>query len=85
MINYNGVNCIVVDAPIGGVDGKFIYTLRLINGNKNQTLSNTYLASGTPWFSLGSAINEHSERFNDLGDRSAGFREYYNFLPTSIC
>lgn len=80
---FNGLNCIVTEAPVGGVDGKFIYTVRLINSDSNKTLSNDYLASGTYWFSLGSAINEHSERFNDLGDRSAGFREYYNFLPTA--
>lgn len=80
---YNGVNVIVTNYALSPTGDKHIYRCRLINNNSAKYLDNAYVTGGTKWFSLGSAINEHSEYFNDLGDRSAGYREYYNFLPTA--
>jgi hypothetical protein len=77
---YNGVEMyITADDIIPAGDG-FIYTVQLVNNDNTKFLDNKYLKIGTKVFRKGSARGEYGERFSDLGNVSAGFREFYNFV-----
>ena len=77
---YNGVEMyITADDIIPAGDG-FIYTVQLVNNDNTKYLDNKYLKVGTKVFRKGSARGEYGERFSDLGNVSAGFREFYNFV-----
>ncbi len=77
---YNGVELyITADDVIPAGDG-FIYTVQLVNNDNTKYLDNKYLKVGTKVFRKGSARGEYGERFSDLGNVSAGFREFYNFV-----
>ena len=77
---YNGVELyITADDIIPAGDG-FIYTVQLVNNDNTKFLDNKYLKVGTKVFRKGSARGEYGERFSDLGNVSAGFREFYNFV-----
>jgi len=78
---YNGVEMYIVPTeeiiPMG--DG-FIYTVQLVDNDNTKYLDNKYLKVGTKVFRKGSARGEYGERFSDLGNVSAGFREFYNYV-----
>jgi hypothetical protein len=77
---YNGVEMyITVDDIITAGDG-FIYTVQLVNNDNTKYLDNKYLKIGTKVFRKGSARGEYGERFSDIGNVSAGFREFYNYV-----
>ena len=77
---YNGVEMyITVDDIIPSGDG-FIYTVQLVNNDNTKFLDNKYLKVGTKVFRKGSARGEYGERFSDIGNVSAGFREFYNYV-----
>lgn len=77
---YNGVEMyITADDIIPAGDG-FIYTVQLVNNDNAKFLDNKYLKVGTKVFRKGSARGEYGERFSDLGNVSAGFREFYNYV-----
>lgn len=77
---YNGVEMyITADDIIPAGDG-FIYTVQLVNNDNAKYLENKYLTIGTKIFRKGSARGEYGERFSDIGNVNAGFREYYNFV-----
>jgi len=77
---YNGVEMYVTaDDVIPAGDG-FIYTVQLVNNDNNKFLSNAYITTGTKLFRKGSARGEYGERFSDIGNVSAGFREFYNYV-----
>ncbi len=77
---YNGVELyITADDVIPAGDG-WIYTVQLVNNDNTKYLDNKYLKVGTKVFRKGSARGEYGERFSDLGNVSAGFREFYNFV-----
>ena len=77
---YNGVEMyITVDDVIPSGDG-FIYTVQLVNNDNTKFLDNKYLKVGTKVFRKGSARGEYGERFSDIGNVSAGFREFYNYV-----
>jgi len=77
---YNGVEMyITADDVIPSGDG-FIYTVQLVNNDNTKFLDSKYLKTGTKVFRKGSARGEYGERFSDLGNVSAGFREFYNFV-----
>ena len=77
---YNGVEMyITADDVIPSGDG-FIYTVQLVNNDNTKYLDSKYLKTGTKVFRKGSARGEYGERFSDLGNVSAGFREFYNFV-----
>ena len=77
---YNGVEMyITVDDIIPAGDG-FIYTVQLVNNDNTKFLDNKYLKVGTKVFRKGSARGEYGERFSDIGNVSAGFREFYNYV-----
>lgn len=77
---YNGVEMyITADDIIPSGDG-FIYTVQLVNNDNAKFLDNKYLRVGTKVFRKGSARGEYGERFSDLGNVSAGFREFYNYV-----
>jgi hypothetical protein len=77
---YNGVEMyITADDIIPAGDG-FIYTVQLVNNDNTKYLDNKYLIVGTKVFRKGSARGEYGERFSDIGNVSAGFREFYNYV-----
>ena len=77
---YNGVEMyITADDIIPAGDG-FIYTVQLVNNDNTKFLDNKYLKVGTKVFRKGSARGEYGERFSDIGNVSAGFREFYNYV-----
>jgi hypothetical protein len=77
---YNGVEMyITADDVIPAGDG-FIYTVQLVNNDNNKYLDNKYITTGTKVFRKGSARGEYGERFSDIGNVSAGFREFYNYV-----
>ena len=77
---YNGVELyITADDIIPAGDG-FIYTVQLVNNDNTKYLDNKYIKVGTKVFRKGSARGEYGERFSDLGNVSAGFREFYNYV-----
>jgi hypothetical protein len=77
---YNGVEMyITADDVIPTTDG-FVYTVQLVNNDNTKYLDNKYLKVGTKVFRKGSARGEYGERFSDLGDVRAGFREFYNYV-----
>jgi hypothetical protein len=77
---YNGVEMyITADDIIPAGDG-FIYTVQLVNNDNTKYLDNKYLKVGTKVFRKGSARGEYGERFSDIGNVSAGFREFYNYV-----
>jgi hypothetical protein len=77
---YNGAELyITADDIIPAGDG-FIYTVQLVNNDNLKFLDNKYLKVGTKVFRKGSARGEYGERFSDLGQVNAGFREFYNYV-----
>lgn len=77
---YNGVEMyITADDIIPAGDG-FIYTVQLVNNDNAKYLDNKYLKVGTKMFRKGSARGEYGERFSDIGNVNAGFREFYNYV-----
>lgn len=77
---YNGVELyIVADDIIPAGDG-FIYTVQLVNNDSTKFLDSKYVRQGTKMFRKGSARGEYGEKFSDLGNVSAGFREFYNYV-----
>jgi len=77
---YNGVELyITADDIIPAGDG-FIYTVQLVNNDSTKFLENKYVRQGTKMFRKGSARGEYGEKFSDLGNVSAGFREFYNYV-----
>jgi hypothetical protein len=77
---YNGVEMyITADDIIPAGDG-FIYTVQLVNNDSTKYLDNKYLRVGTKVSRKGSARGEYGERFSDIGNVNAGFREFYNYV-----
>ena len=77
---YNGLEMYVTAADILPTGDGFIYTVQLVNNDNAKYLDNKYLASGTKVFRKGSARGEYGERFSDIGNVNAGFREFYNYV-----
>ena len=77
---YNGLEMYVTAADILPTGDGFIYTVQLVNNDNAKYLDNKYLASGTKVFRKGSARGEYGERFSDIGQYGAGFREFYNYV-----
>jgi len=77
---YNGVELYITADDIVPTGDGFIYTVQLVNNDNAKYLDNKYLAPGTKMFRKGSARGEYGERFSDIGEYSAGFREFYNFV-----
>jgi len=77
---YNGVEMYITQDDVVPVGDGFVYTVQLVNNDNNKFLDNKYLTIGTKVFRKGSARGEYGERFSDLGNVSAGFREFYNYV-----
>ena len=77
---YNGLEMYVTVSDILPTGDGFIYTVQLVNNDNAKYLDNKYLAAGTKVFRKGSARGEYGERFSDIGQYGAGFREFYNFV-----
>ena len=77
---YNGLELYITADDILPTGDGFIYTVQLVNNSNGAALEAKYLAPGTKMFRKGSARGEYGERFSDIGELSAGFREYYNYV-----
>ena len=77
---YNGAELFVTADDILPTGDGFIYTVQLVNNDNLKFLDKAYLKPGTKFFRKGSARGEYGEKFSDIGEISAGFREYYNFV-----
>ena len=77
---YNGVEMYITADDVVPTGDGFVYTVQLVNNDNNKYINNDYLTIGTKIFRKGSARGEYGERFSDLGNVSAGFREFYNFV-----
>jgi hypothetical protein len=77
---YNGAEMYITAEDILPTGDGFIYTVQLVNNDSVKFLDNKYLAAGTKIFRKGSARGEYGERFSDIGEFGAGFREFYNFV-----
>ena len=78
---YNGAEILITEDDIIPTGDGFIYTGRLMNNDSTKYLDNKYLKQGTRYFRKGSARSgEYGQRFADMGEVSAGFREYYNYV-----
>jgi len=77
---YNGVEMYITQDDIIPAGDGFIYTVQLVNNDNAKYLDNKYLRVGTKVFRKGSARGEYGERFSDIGNVSAGFREFYNYV-----
>lgn len=78
---YNGAELIVTSDDIIPAGDGFIYTVQLVNDDNTKYLNDAFLKQGTKYFSKGSARSgDYGERFNDIGQINAGFREFYNFV-----
>lgn len=58
-----------------------IYTVQLVNNDNVQFLDNDFLKPGVKFFRVGSARGEYGQEFADMRIQ-AGYREFYNFLPS---
>lgn len=77
---YNGAEMYVTADDIIPAGDGFIYTVQLVNNDNLKFLDNKYVKQGTKIFRKGSARGEYGESFSDLGQVSAGFREFYNYV-----
>ncbi len=77
---YNGVEMYITADDVIPTNDGFVYTVQLVNNDNTKYLDNKYLKVGTKVFRKGSARGEYGERFSDLGDVRAGFREFYNYV-----
>jgi hypothetical protein len=77
---YNGVEMYITADDVIPTNDGFVYTVQLVNNDNAKYLDNKYLKVGTKVFRKGSARGEYGERFSDLGDVRAGFREFYNYV-----
>ncbi len=77
---YKGEELFITADDILPAGDGFIYTVQLVNKNNVASLDKAYLKPGTKFFRKGSARGEYGEKFSDIGELSAGFREYYNFV-----
>lgn len=77
---YKGEELFITADDILPAGDGFIYTVQLVNKNNIAQLEHKYLKPGTKFFRKGSARGEYGEKFSDIGELNAGFREYYNFV-----
>ena len=77
---YNGVELFVTADDIMPSGDGYIYTVQMVNNDNTRSFDHAYLKSGTKYFKKGSARGEYGERFSDIGELNAGFREFYNFV-----
>lgn len=77
---YKGVELYITAEDILPSGDGFVYTVQLVNNDNTKALDKAYLKPGTKFFRKGSARGEYGERFSDIGELNAGFREFYNFV-----
>ncbi len=77
---YKGLELYITAEDILPSGDGFVYTVQLVNNDNNKSLDKKYLKPGTKFFRKGSARGEYGERFSDIGELNAGFREFYNFV-----
>lgn len=74
---------ILPDREITNIGDGVIYWVQLMNNDSSQYLDNIYLAGGTPFFRVGSAMSmEYGQHFSKINSKG-GYREFFNLLPTA--
>ena len=77
---YNGVELYITAEDILPAGDGFIYTVQIVNNDNTKYFDKNYMKPGVKYFRKGSARGEYGEKFSDIGEISAGFREFYNFV-----
>jgi hypothetical protein len=77
---YNGAEMYITADDILPTGDGFIHTVQLVNNDNLKFIDKKYLKPGTKIFRKGSARGEYGEKFSDIGELNAGFREFYNFV-----
>jgi hypothetical protein len=77
---YNGAEMYITAEDILPVGDGVIYTVQLVNNENLKFMDRKYLKPGTKLFRKGSARGEYGQKFSDIGELTAGAREYYNFV-----
>jgi len=76
----NGAEMYITGEDILSTGDGFIYTMEPVNSDNLHGIDKKYLKPGTKLFNKGSARGEYGEKFSDLGEVSAGYREFYNYV-----
>ena len=77
----NGVELYITQDDIIPSGDAWIYTVQLVNNDNFKYLDNKYLKTGTKVFRKSSARSgEYGERYSDIGEITAGYREFYNYV-----
>lgn len=79
---FNGIELYVTEDDIIPVSDGYIHTVRIVNNDNNQSLSNVYLAPQTKWFVVGNVKGEFSDKYTNFRSE-AGYREFYNYVGTA--
>lgn len=77
---YTGAELYITAEDILPAGDGFVYTVQLVNNENFRFLDPQFLRAGTKYFLKTSVRGEHGEKFADLGEVSAGYREFYNFI-----
>jgi hypothetical protein len=77
---YNGVELYITAEDILPAGDGFIYTVQIVNNDNTKYFDKNYMKPGVKYFRKGSARGEYGEKFSDIGEISAGYREFYNFV-----
>jgi hypothetical protein len=81
---YNGVELYITADDIVPAGDSFLYTVQIVNNDNTKKIDATSATNpmkvGAKMFRKGSARGEYGERFSDLGNVSAGYREFYNYV-----
>lgn len=78
---YNGAELYITEDDIIPSGDGYVYTVQLPNNDNLRFLDKMYLKPGTKLHGKTSARSgEYGQKFSDLGELSAGYREFYNFV-----
>lgn len=78
---FGGIELYVTPREIRQDGDGFIYWVRMNSTNKKyKWFPKEYLQAGTIFFQIGSVIGEYGEKYNELGNPSSGYREFYNYV-----
>jgi hypothetical protein len=78
---FGGVELYVTSDEIRRDGDGFLYTVRLNTTNKKaKYFPKELLQAGTIFFQIGSVLGEYGQTYNDVGNFSNGYREFYNYV-----
>ncbi len=81
---YNGAEFYITNDDMLPAGDGIIVTVQLVNNDTFRSVDRKYIKPGTKLFRKGSAKSpEYAQRYSEIGELSAGYREYYNFVGHS--